>query len=359
MNVFIWGTGKMTESVLKTIGKDIPHVHVIGIIDDSQDASCREYNQLPIYQPNIVMEKSFDYIIILSDSFYIIKEELRTRYHVDDSKLQGKYFLLKQKMLCKYKTSNDPEIQNILTYWKKHNISVFNQYVQWKKEFSEVYWDHDADLPYIFFEGKKMYFPYDMKFKYHEGKKVVYDLLGEQQDTSPHLYVEGNHMVHKGDVVVDAGVCEGNFILRYIDDISKAYLFESDVRWIKPLKKTFEKFKDKVVIIDKYLGNINDENSVTLDSVVKEKIDFLKMDIEGAEVDALKGAKNVLTKSNAKCSICSYHRYGDENKIRSILKKYGYRTSVSKGYMVFLYDPDIYGTADFRHGIVRAEKVIN
>ena len=50
----------------------------------------------------------------------------------------------------------------------------------------------------------------------------------------PHRYINGDIRVEQGDVIVDAGVQEGNFSLRYIEKASKAYLFECDKRWIKP-----------------------------------------------------------------------------------------------------------------------------
>ena len=45
------------------------------------------------------------------------------------------------------------------------------------------------------FEDKRMYFPFDTKFDELDGKKVVVDILSEQQEMSPHLYI-------KDDIVV-------------------------------------------------------------------------------------------------------------------------------------------------------------
>ena len=79
------------------------------------------------------------------------------------------------------------------------------------------------------------------------------------------------------------------------------------------------------------------------------------MDIEGAEPLALRGAKKFLTNNKVKASVCSYHKADDLIKITSLFQKYGYRTSTSAGYMVFLIDPKIWNMADFRKGIVYAE----
>lgn len=85
---------------------------------------------------------------------------------------------------------------------------------------------------------------------------------------------------------------------------------------------------------------------------MQEPIDFLKMDIEGAEIDALLGGKRLLQASRARCAICSYHRSHDEENIKLILQALGYRTATSHGYMFFPYDPHCLETLEFRRGVV-------
>lgn len=59
---------------------------------------------------------------------------------------------------------------------------------------------------------------------------------------------------------------------------------------------------------------------VTLDSVIKEKATFIKMDIEGSEYEALCGMKNILVNDKPKLAICIYHRLGDFIKLASYIK---------------------------------------
>ena len=80
------------------------------------------------------------------------------------------------------------------------------------------------------------------------------------------------------------------------------------------------------------------------------------MDIEGAEIDAILGAREVLTRSNSKLSVCSYHKENDAENIRFLLNAMNYKTGVSKGYMFFIWDEGIFETMDFRRGIVYARK---
>ena len=46
---------------------------------------------------------------------------------------------------------------------------------------------------------------------------------------------------------------------------------------------------------------------LTIDSVVKEAPTFVKMDIEGSESEAIKGAANWIKKSKPKLAIAAYH----------------------------------------------------
>lgn len=54
--------------------------------------------------------------------------------------------------------------------------------------------------------------------------------------------------------------------------------------------------------------------SITLDEYCKEaqeKVDFIKADIEGAEMSMLRGAKHTIASSAPVCAICLYHKKND------------------------------------------------
>lgn len=57
-------------------------------------------------------------------------------------------------------------------------------------------------------------------------------------------------------------------------------------------------------------GNIN-INVDKIDNVVTGSVDFIKMDIEGAELNALKGAKDTICRYHPVLAICVYHKKED------------------------------------------------
>ena len=59
----------------------------------------------------------------------------------------------------------------------------------------------------------------------------------------------------------------------------------------------------------------------TIDNIVKERVDFIKLDIEGAEQDAILGAEATIKKYKPILAICIYHKAEDWYKIpEKILK---------------------------------------
>lgn len=60
---------------------------------------------------------------------------------------------------------------------------------------------------------------------------------------------------------------------------------------------------------------------VSLDSCVNDRVTFIKMDIEGAEMEALKGAESIIKSQKPKLAICVYHKEQDMTEIPIFIKK--------------------------------------
>jgi FkbM family methyltransferase len=171
------------------------------------------------------------------------------------------------------------------------------------------------------------------------GITYMHQEVFEPASKNPHAYEYGELRLMKGDVVIDAGACEG-FFTRYALERGATVITIEPVKILaKALEKTFsEDIKqgkvtifqtaigscthqgylstDNERIFESHLGNFGDEvNIIKLDDLITTKIDFIKMDIEGGEVDALYGAQNIIKRYKPRLSIAVYHKYENAQKI--------------------------------------------
>ena len=151
--------------------------------------------------------------------------------------------------------------------------------------------------------------------------------------------------------------------LDVVDKVKKIYLFEPAERWQRPLNATFAPWKEKVVIVRKFLSDETNDTCVSLDDYFtgsSEVPTLLKMDIEGFEGRALRSGQGLLRAENGvrKVVVCTYHRQDDEQNLGAFLREYGFNTTPSKGYMLFVYDDDV-KPPYLRRGIIRATKKLN
>lgn len=260
-----------------------------------------------------------------------------------------------------YRDSHDHEIKEICTYLRKYKrlTSINYEFTQNDKKWFLRYpivKDISNGLYYVLYKGQKMYFT-----KNHKNKKDIQiylkTLIDEQHQDSPHCYLTEEFQIENGDVVLDAGVAEGNFAIEALNNASRVILVECDKKWIEALKVTFSEEIEtgKVVLEEKMLGDRVTEEMTTIDELECKygHIDFVKMDIEGAEVSALNGGYHWLkSEQKKKIAVCTYHRLDDY----SIIKEYltgKFECETSKGYIcinpLFGFKPPY-----FRRAIIRA-----
>lgn len=197
--------------------------------------------------------------------------------------------------------------------------------------------DEKTKSHYVVHNGKKLFFPEKMSIS--QIKEIYLSLIIEQDLRSPHRYLKGNYEELTDRVLLDIGSAEGIFSLDAIEYVKHVYLFECEPHWINALNTTFEPWKEKVTIIPKYVTDKDSDTEVKIDSCRhfwSESSLFIKMDIEGAELSALKGAYEVLTGgTDVKMAICTYHRPQDAVEISSCLSSLNYSFSYTDGYLFF------------------------
>lgn len=84
-------------------------------------------------------------------------------------------------------------------------------------------------------------------------------------------------------------------------------------------------------ILDKLEENSVKIKAIKLDDILKgERADFIKLDVEGAELNALKGAAQTIVKYRPKLAVCVYH------KLEDIWEIPAYILSLNRDYKLYL-----------------------
>ena len=130
----------------------------------------------------------------------------------------------------------------------------------------------------------------------------------------------------------------------------KAYLFEPDSTNYKNMCKKCERYSsvemhnigiwnEKSTLMfnnsEDTSSGISEEGSISievdsLDNLIDADVDFIKMDIEGAELKALCGARKLIEKNHPILAICVYHKKDDLLKIPQYIKE------ISPDYKLYL-----------------------
>lgn len=266
-------------------------------------------------------------------------------------------YKLKKAIIKYYKDSLDDEIKDIISFLSSHRVGYYN-YPWFKPDYSSVKIELMNNRPYVLYKKKKVFFPISWDVK----RIVDYwsFLIAEQNEKSPHNYGLNNINIQPGECIIDAGGAEGLFTISLIDKISKAYIVECDAEWIEALKMTFKDYKHKVVIVSKFLSNSSCDDKIAIDDLVNidDCISLIKMDIEGAEIEALMGGCNVLERDTPKLLLCAYHYQNEEEDLYNFLKEKGYSVKTNPGYILFKHDPKL-AAPYLRRGLVVAERCKN
>lgn len=206
---------------------------------------------------------------------------------------------------------------------------------------------------------KNGYFQFDFKngisFRCYDS--IFYHLI-----TGLEKYV-AEYSLKEGDIVIDCGAHIGTFTLyaaKIVGDSGMVFAFEPDsLNYQKLIKNIDLNNLNNIIAIRKGLWGentnlkFNELHSgyssffiddlkrkslikvpvVSLDNELRKrgikKVDFIKMDVEGAELEVIRGAKEILKKSQGNMAIASYHVIdGQETYVtlEKMLSKLGYQT---------------------------------
>lgn len=198
-----------------------------------------------------------------------------------------------------------------------------------KKEYEKVYnLLADKKSKEIFTKVINFKISFDFKFMQgftnnHEEQYFDKELIPTIKDI---VFIDGGGYI--GDTIPN--------IIKNFPDFKKIYCIEPNDLHISIAKKNFAEEKN-IEFINCGLGNkkkistklqesqdncahdYQAEDIDTIDNLIKEKVDFIKLDIEGAEQDTIEGAKLTIQKYKPILAICIYHKAEDWYKIPKLV----------------------------------------
>ena len=311
----------------------------------------REKAPNPIKKIAIVIGKIVEKIInhITDRKYWLKKSNIVKDYY------KHKSLTKEEKKAIRFLKINQFFLDTNKLMYLSNNVNRYKR----KLKKTKVFFDKNKNLHYLTHDNKRLYFPRLMPEK--QILNTYFQFLSEMDKDSPHLYTNDINEL-KGKVLFDCGVAEGLFPLTFINHLKKIVLFECDNNWVEALRATFAPYSDKVTIVQKYVSDTDSNNTITLDSFSKTNNiipDFIKMDIEGFEEKAIKGATNILKNdTNTICAICTYHTPYAEKNIITTMNSLGFRPKYNKGYMIF-HCEEPFSSPYLRRGVVRFYKKQN
>lgn len=216
-------------------------------------------------------------------------------------------------------------------------------------------------------DGEIDLYKFDLKFlnipiKLYNNASGLNNLLHVKQ----YEYISDNIKIkpEPGDIVLDCGACWGDNALFFSNQVKNEghiYSFEflpGNIEVFNLNVSCNPQLNERITLIAKPLGEISDQELFYIDNgpgsrVTKEvmtnsskvttitiddffvkfklnKVDFIKMDIEGAELSALKGGLETINKFRPKLAISIYHSLDDFVNIPQYLH------SLNLGYKFYL-----------------------
>lgn len=172
----------------------------------------------------------------------------------------------------------------------------------------------------------------------------IYQVVAEQfYKWHWHNYQIPQTLVEKDDIVFDCGSAEGIFPLIIHNQCKKVYAFEPLEDYQKGFYKTFSSINNVHLVkealgnmigligfvqsgIQSSISNVISDNSVPINTIDNFcainscEVNYIKADIEGHELELLKGAKESIIKCKPKIAITVYHKENNYKEIINFLK---------------------------------------
>jgi FkbM family methyltransferase len=256
----------------------------------------------------------------------IVLEYFNALNKLENAQVYSKNFLnLMKELVVLWNSEND-----FPRFYRPHNREAILLELE---KLSKAYELLEDDL-------SKQTFENILKYRFCGETKYLTEVLQENQYYPTEIF-----SFSEEEVIIDGGAAQGDSALKFIElcnrKYRKIYSFEANQDYCRGLKFCLK--HENVQIIDKGLYDKNAAlfwheqghgsylseeitsdikiDVVSLDETIREKVTFIKMDIEGAEQKAILGAKGIIQRDKPKLAICVYHKEDDLWNIPLMIKE--------------------------------------
>lgn len=337
----IWGTGAYGKWLLSFLTLLGINKKVCCFCDSFHDDTKSDYiENIPVYSPIKCSSLYHDAKFIIASDFYeeILNSISNSSYSDIDTFVLDHDNKMLEKQIIYYTNPPDP-------------IRVVGFNYTWFPVYAEA--DKSNKL--------KMMLDYiDANLADQESRDIIHNrcktfLTGDlsyidKNEINSHSYFSQDfYPISSDEVLFDCGAFTGDTIEDFVTFTNKKYkkivAFEPDEKNVKRLNAFVNNKIENVVVIQKATGDKNgkvsflnngnmfsktvdvkdssDELSVDivrLDNYIDYHPTLIKMDIEGAELDSLIGATQIIKTQKPKLAICIYHMPFDFYEIPKFLK---------------------------------------
>lgn len=340
-NIVIWGTGAYGKWLLSFLTLLGINKKVCCFCDSFHDDSNLDYiENIPVFSPSKSASLFHSATFIIASDYYeeILNSISKSPYSDIDTFVLDHDNKMLEKQLIYYTNPPDP-------------IRVVGFNYTWFHVYDEA--DKSKKL-------KKMLDYTDANLADQESRDIIHNrcktfLTGDlsyidKNEINSHSYFSQDfYPISSDEVLFDCGAFTGDTIEDFVTFTNKKYkkivAFEPDEKNVKRLNAFINNKIENVVVIQKATGDKNgkvaflnngnmfsktvdvkdssDELSVDivrLDNYIDYHPTLIKMNIEGAELDSLIGATQIIKTLKPKLAICIYHMPFDFYEIPKFLK---------------------------------------
>lgn len=319
--IYLWGISESCDEAIKFFNKN--KIQIKAIIDQNPDKYDYQYKDIKVInQPFDNIDENAAYIITIS--YY---ETIKNKLKINFKNIEKRLF--------------------IFDGYFQENKTI--KYYLDNKELIEKCYNELEDS-----KSKKIYNSI-LKYRYIRNTKLINNLY----ETRKECYLDKVFIdKYKDGLYIDAGSYNADFITTLQNKVdiknSKFYIFEPNKIFYKNIKENLDKsIKYKIynsalcdkddemefmqiptstshIINKKYnaykntisQNNISKVKTNKLDTIItKEKVQGIKMDVEGSESSLLKGATKTIKRDRPFMMIAIYHKWDDLFKIQNYISK--------------------------------------